>query len=491
MTRRLALLGSDYRPQALDQSRRHLVNFYLEPATDIEKGTWVALPTPGFNLFTTLTGGKCRVGGAIAHNGLIYFTVGDKFYEVNPSTAIETLRGTINTLTGHMEIAAIEDEIVLVDGTNGYSYKPSTTTFTTIVDVDFPSNPTSVTALRDYFIAPDPGTQIFYVSDLTDGTSYSATSFAASEIDYDKLVAAKAENYRLWLLGEYTTEVWVNSGADSGAPFDRSSAGAVQFGCAAANSAVSVDNKIYWLAQNKMGLQGVIEASESGQRIISSPPMVQEVLDYHSFTDAFAILLQQGRHAFYSITFPSKTASGLGVTWLYDITSENWSILESYEPTYAIPKRTRHKANSHVYINGKHLIGDHTTGNIYELRHDAYTENSETISREIITRNVTVSGSMFRVMKLELELQRSVALDGDVEGSDPKVTLMVSKDGGHTWGNAMERSIGKLGESKKRVLFGRLGSSRRFTFKLQFSDPVPYRILGAWVTLDVEGGQQS
>lgn len=63
--------------------------------------------------------------------------------------------------------------------------------------------------------------------------------------------------------------------------------------------------------------------------------------------------------------------------------------------------------------------------------------------------------------------------------SDRKVTLQVSRDGGRNWGNGKERSLGEVGEYRKRVQFHRLGQHRQFVVKFRVSSPIKATCLGA------------
>lgn len=72
------------------------------------------------------------------------------------------------------------------------------------------------------------------------------------------------------------------------------------------------------------------------------------------------------------------------------------------------------------------------------------------------------------------------------QGSDPQVALQWSDDGGATWSNELWRSLGRLGERKKRVRWERLGSGRRCSFRISCSEPVALTLFG--VVLDARAG---
>jgi len=64
---------------------------------------------------------------------------------------------------------------------------------------------------------------------------------------------------------------------------------------------------------------------------------------------------------------------------------------------------------------------------------------------------------------------------------DPVVYLRFSDDGGHTWSSVQPRNAGAAGQYKKRVIWWRLGAARIRTFEVSFSDPVPFRLIDAYI----------
>lgn len=63
--------------------------------------------------------------------------------------------------------------------------------------------------------------------------------------------------------------------------------------------------------------------------------------------------------------------------------------------------------------------------------------------------------------------------------SDRKVFICYSNDGGRTWSNWRERSLGEVGEYEKRVKLNRLGKFRNRIFKVRVSSPIRRDLLGA------------
>jgi hypothetical protein len=76
---------------------------------------------------------------------------------------------------------------------------------------------------------------------------------------------------------------------------------------------------------------------------------------------------------------------------------------------------------------------------------------------------------------------------GEAVGGDPRVMLRLSNDGGKTWVCEMQRRAGRSGEYWRRVRWDRLGQARRRVFEVSVTDPIPWRLVGAYVKMTPEG----
>lgn len=59
-----------------------------------------------------------------------------------------------------------------------------------------------------------------------------------------------------------------------------------------------------------------------------------------------------------------------------------------------------------------------------------------------------------------------------------KVLMCYSDNGGRTWSNWRERSLGEQGEYQKRVRFNRLGAFRARIWRIRVTSPVRVDFLG-------------
>ncbi len=69
---------------------------------------------------------------------------------------------------------------------------------------------------------------------------------------------------------------------------------------------------------------------------------------------------------------------------------------------------------------------------------------------------------------------------------DPLITLLISNDGGNTWGNPIQATLGRMGKWITRARFNRLGVSRNRVYRVVITEAVRVQLYMAM--LDVEVG---
>lgn len=89
---------------------------------------------------------------------------------------------------------------------------------------------------------------------------------------------------------------------------------------------------------------------------------------------------------------------------------------------------------------------------------------------------------------LQIKNKNAVTLTPHAVYRDPQVMLHWSDDGGKTWGNEHWVSAGAIGKFLTRILWRRLGRARDRVYELVVTDPIPWRIVDAY--LDASPGYQ-
>ena len=445
-----------------------LRNWFIEKTAGGES----VVGTHGSTVLTTPVADEVR--GGIEYNGKAYFVVGTGFYEVT-SDGTATSRGTLTTNSGRVSMAhngtrsGANQQIFIADGTQRYIYDNTTSTLTGFTD----HAAETVVFLDGYFAFNVKGTDRFYITSLYDGTTVGADDFATAEGDPDTLKAVQANQRDLFLFGKKTLEVWYNSG-DSDNTFQRYQGGSTQTGCAATHTVQRFDNTIAWLTENQRGDRMVAVMSEGYlPKFISTPEVNYRLSTYTTYEDAFAYVYQHEGHEFYCLTFPSHS-----VTEVYDAATQRWH-QRGHTINGIFPNRERY--NCHVFAFGKHLFGDFSNGKIYELDTSVGTIDSTRIPREIITPIFTDEEKRVRISSLQLDMQEGIGDPND--STDTSMWLSYSKDGGHTFTDERETSMGDAGEYSKRVIWRRLGQARNWSFKFRTWSPNPMVLKGLYARL--------
>lgn len=137
-----------------------------------------------------------------------------------------------------------------------------------------------------------------------------------------------------------------------------------------------------------------------------------------------------------------------------------------------------HRAAMCAQLLGSVYAADRDNGKLYRIDSNAYTDDGVAIVREFVSRHQS-GADLTSLAELWLEVESGVGLQQG-QGSAPTISLQVSRDGGHTWGPELWRSFGRIGQYRLRAKWNRLGRSRDWLFKFRVTDPVKTVFVAAW-----------
>lgn len=477
----LDLLDQEYLSKSQDQNQAELKNMYLE--ADPAKGKYkvIALPMAGLTLATTIPG-QTVIRTMLAIQERLYVIAGNGLYYVD-SSGVSTLLGTLSTSVDNVAVKAkmraitgasdINHQIVAIDGTKGYYYNTSTATGQfPITSVNFPQTAIDIENQDDYFLFVLANSISYQISNLSDGTTYSALNFASKFGQADGLNALLSHEGLVWLFGNQTSELWANSG-NALFPFSRNST-FLHYGCNARYTIAVNGNYFIFVSSNAHGGYSVYQTLPRiyyyNPAPISTPPIDSAIGQWTSITDAFGQIYAIDGHEFYELTSPSSN-----VTYVYDVPKAQqadaqkgaWYKRESFiSSSYG-----RFLGNCRAFCYGKRLIGDAFSGNIYYEDSNNYTENGVPIRRQFITPGgPTYMGGM-RVIFSRLQIDVETGI-----GPNNTFTLEKSIDNGSTWQLVNTYTIPSKGG---RIYENRLGSSRYgMLFRLTTTMNAKFCILG-------------
>jgi hypothetical protein len=462
-------VGGSQRSQSPIARDERTVNWYLEKAGD----QWVLYPTPGVEVFATGGAGATR---ALFHtNGRLFTVMGPTFYEVSSAGTL-TSRGTVaytDSLPAQI-IADGEDELLIRASGKAYSFNLDTNTLTE----ELASGSDKIEILDGFFLSLNATTSELRISGLLDALTWDVTQTAERNLGPDRWQSMIVVDRQVLLLGTETSEWWYNNG---GAPYPfTSNLTLVPYGIAAAHSAAVVNGSAVWLARTSDGPATLVKAEGLSPRRISDHAFEHAIKGYDVISDAVADVYEDGGHVFYILTFPTANK-----TWTYDDTTG--VLTERLTWIAETGQYVAWRPLWHALAFGKHLIGDREQGKIYRMSTDLHTDvDGRPIRR--VRRVPAINVEHKRMFYRNLELIVETGL-GTVSEPDPQIDLNYSNDGGKTWTNAGSRGAGNTGEYDTRLIWNRLGSSRKRSFEFVTSAAIPWRLLGANITADLGTGR--
>ena len=413
------------------------------------------------------------IGGGGAVTGLT--TVNNGVYTVVPGTPANTTtsgNGTGLTLTLTFGTGTGNTGTYVVSASQTVA---STTlyalNFSVLPNNDGPFEGANVVDIVDnYFIYNRPNTQQFGSSNPLSPIS-SALAFSSKDGSPDDLVSLIVDHRELYLMGEVSSEVWVNSGLFPFA-FQRIPGTSTQHGIAAKFSIARLGNSFAYVSRNIRGQAQIMMMNGYVPTRISTHAVEQTLLDKF-VDDARAWTYQLEGHEVYVVSFPT-----IDLTWAYDISTgmwHKWLWVDSNNVYH------RHRGNCHASFQGKNLVGDWENGNLYQLDQLNYTDNGDEIRRLRRAPHLISDYQRQYFHELQIHFQPGVGLPN---GSAPQAMLRWSDDGGSTWSNEHWSSIGVQGAYKNRAIWRRLGQSRDRIFEVVVTDPINAVITAANLKAD-------
>ena len=408
-------------------------------------------------------------------------------------------------------------------GFNSYTLSSNTTVASeTMYALDFTvlpstdgafSGATTVDIIDNYFVYSRPSSQQFGASDALSPISQQL-SFASKDGAPDQLVALIVDHREVYLLGESSSEVWVDAGLFP-FPFQRIPGTSTQHGIAAQNSVSRVANSFAYVSRNLRGQGQIMQMNGYIPQRISTHA-VENTLVNQYINDAIAWTYQLEGHEVYVVSFPT-----INITWAFDATTGLW-----YKWLYCTTANQyqRHRGNCSCVFQGMVLVGDYANGKIYELDSTNYTDDGNNIRRLRRAPHLVADLQRQYFEEFQIQFQPGVGFTGlsvapyiyigtpytiyptatlvipatqtvvigfatlqNQTTTLPQAMLRWSDDGGSTWSNEHWVTIGQTGKYKNRAIWRRLGQARDRVFEVVVTDPVKAVIVSA--NLKASGGE--
>lgn len=468
-------VGDAYTAPSIYQDDQELINFFVEDdprkagksqAGPAERGKLTLYPTPGLTPRCQLAIAEVRGLYTMAGGQTLIAVAGNTVYKID-SAFVATAIGTLTTSTGPVKITDNGIDVYLCDGPSRYAYVESAGIFSLKTDGAFLGGEVC-DIVDNYIVYNRPGTQQWGATDALSPDSQ-ALSFASKFGSSDNLVTLICDHREVWLLGENTSEVWVDVGAFP-FPFQIIPGTSMQHGCAAKYSVARLGNSFAFVSQDTRGKNIAVQMNGYQMERISTSA-VENDLDDDIVNDAIGYTYQIRGHELYVINFPTADK-----TWVYDASTQMWHKWLAWD---SLTGYHRHRSNCYAFFQGMSIVGDYANGKLYSLEHAVYTDDGAVIRR--LRRCPHLVNDFKRVYhnSLQLQFQPGVGLDGIQQGVDPQAMLRWSNDGGSTWSTEHWVSIGLQGQYTNRAIWRRLGEARDRVYEVVITDPVKAVIVSA------------
>lgn len=483
-------IGPAYRGNSPLADPEDLINWYcMQIDSPTPTNRYVYEPAPGVESRISVPKSPIRalfqLPAATTDGERGFFVAGNGFYEFF-SDLSWTLRGTLSGVGANPATISYNGDgggqLLITSADMADSYDLNTNTLSPIVGLAaFQGG-----MLNGYGLALDQLSSTLRLSDLLDLTTWDPTQFAQRSIAPDPWKAMIVLYPRIYLFGSQTTEVWYDAG-NFPFPFAPVQGILIQEGIEAPFSLAIADNSIYWLAKNAAGTARIMRTSGYRPEVVSTNAVEDAIQNYAEMgriDDAVAWTYQLDGHQFYNLNFPTA-----GITWSFDTKLPpeiGWHKRGTWISESA--RYTALRPQYHAFVFGKHFVGDQEAGTIYELRN---TYGLDVDGREIrrVRRTPLLTAEQQWIFFQQLQVFLEVGLGTATgQGQNPQLMLRWSDDGGQTWGNEHWVTAGVMGAYQTRAIWRRLGRARNRVFELSVTDPIPWRLIDAFMSVTVQEG---
>lgn len=495
---RFGFVGPAYASQTPLAAAEVLINWYPEQIESPNSRTAFALmPDPGLSLFASF-GNKAtfpNVRGLYTINNRTFAVSGTHLLEVtgqNAFTDYGAAGGNNNIVddglpatmvAGGTSAGSYPAHLLIASGGTLTVFNLVSNTFSAISGA--PANVLMVEFLDGFFIALTSGNK-WQVSAAEDATTWPGISASQVQVFSDVLQATIATNRILWILGAKRTVGYYNSGAPL-FPFDVASGAFAEVGISAQFSAARIASKagttIAWVGGDERGNNIVyVMNGFTPQRV--SDHALEFFLSQNTTSDAVGMARQDQGHNFYDLWFPTAKT-----TWTLDVDNGWWHQRSSLENG----KQAAHLGRCHTYNFGTHLVGSRNSGAVYAMSINYLNEMlspgvSQPIIRTRVGPTVIEEGGLLPVPINDFQIDVETGLgpqppllDGNNRPRDPYMMVSYSEDFGKTFGPERMLPCGQAGNYGLSIVDRRLGMWRSWTPKVTVSDPIPWRIVDAYV----------
>lgn len=403
---------------------------YLRPAEGIiDLGTG-----PGFDR------------GAINWNNLCFRVMGTKLVAVYKNGGAANVLGDVGGYDAPVSFDYSFDKLAICSSGDLYYWDG---TLTKVTDPDL-GKVLDVVWVDGYFFLTDG--QYLIVTELKDPTQVNLLKYGSAEADPDQIKGLLKLRNEVYAMGRYTVEVFQNVGGDY-FPFQRVEGAQMPRGTVGTSSCTVFMENIAFLGGGRNEKIAVWLGSNGSTGKLSTREIEQIIGEYSESQLASVVMETKvgDGHQFLYIHLPDQTLVYDGAA--SQVVSEPvWFVLTS-----TLVGKGAYRARNFVWCYGEWICGDATSNHYGTMTNEISSHYGEEIGWDFGTTIIYNEGRGAIFHELEL-----VCLTGrDKLGDDPTIWTSYTTDG-VSWSQERPRSLGKQGQTTKRITWLQQGFMRHW-----------------------------
>lgn len=341
-------------------------------------------------------------------------------------------------------------------------------------DADVPVIPSYI-SWGDYrlIMAVEDSNVWFYTETGTDTFRNTNTYFGESSAD--KTVRVVAHGGALWSFGAYSYDVFTRTGNRQN-PYSNPKGASGKVGLASAESLAVSDDLLFWLGQGVSANNGVYMANRAGAVKRISDAGLEEIIRRWKYQEhAYGFAYVDRGQTFYCLTSQMDD-----MTLCYNASTEKW-----HQASTSADGR-EHSWDISYPVSGygpdEILFGCRSVNAIAAFDREKMVDYAgRPVTRVWQSPVLTQDLRRFRVLKTIVDVETGTS---ESYARDAKMWVQFSLDGGATWRERVDRTLGVKGQYGHTVQVIGGGMPRDLVLRIGTSDIVPLKMFQ--IRMDVE-----
>lgn len=294
---------------------------------------------------------------------------------------------------------------------------------------------------------------------------YGSPQFITSYTSSDAIKAITAVGENLYLFGSKSIEIWQHGSTEASQTWVmKSYTTNADNGVQAPYSIACCASKLYYLGSGSSYAKGILMIDGTSFKKISEDWLDSKLLR-ESAESAYGYAYAVGNHNFYVLQLPTN-----GETWVYDSDTQEWHQRVSRNKDTGIEVMWRPQMMIWFMEKFYAFCDD---GWAYLHTDEYWYEDYQDTFRIPMTRHrqgALIVDDQRPFIFNELDVECNVGTWDEYE-LRPMLLLQVSSDGGNSFGNVRQASLGLSGQYGHRVKFIGLGRNRQCVMRITYSHP--------------------